>query len=454
VARELEFDDKTTAVLAARDERPAPASFRIRVVGGSDAGKEVVLDESRPPVLVGQSPACDLRLADRAVSRRHVRLEIVGGRLRLTDLGSRNGTFVDAVQVIEVLLPPGATVTVGSTVLRVESSEPRPQAPPAAQSFGSMLGGSVEMRRLYPLCARLAAVAVPVLIEGETGTGKEVLAESLHAMGPRAGGPYVVFDCTAVPPSMVEATLFGHERGSFTGAVTARSGVFERAHGGTLLIDEIGDLDISLQPKLLRVVERGEVQRLGASAPIKVDVRLLAATRRDLDREIQAGRFRDDLFHRLAVARVELPPLRRRQGDVRLLAAHFCKQLGHEPSAIAPELLQRWLDAEWPGNVRELKNAVARHLMLGELGETGTAPFEIDLEEGGQHDASLLEWLDRCIDPGLPLVQARQRVIEQFENRYITRLLEAHGGSVKDAAKAAGVAKRYFQLLKARIPKS
>ncbi|MCA9619935.1 MAG: sigma-54-dependent Fis family transcriptional regulator, partial [Myxococcales bacterium] len=232
------------------------------------------------------------------------------------------------------------------------------------------------------------------------------------------------------------------EKGAFTGAVGTRAGVFERAHGGTLLIDEIGDLALDLQPKLLRAVERGEIYPLGGGGPTRVDVRVIAATRRDLDREIQAGRFRDDLFHRLAVARIELPPLRRRRGDVALLVKHFCRELGYDDRTIPTAVLQQWNDAAWPGNVRELKNAVARHVMLGDLDATG-----IEILAGATADD---DWLDQAVDPSLPFVEARKRCVEAFERRYVERVLEAHGGSVKDAARAAGVAKRYFQLVKAR----
>src|SRR5262245_60431404 len=188
------------------------------------------------------------------------------------------------------------------------------------------------------------------------------MAEALHEQGPRASQPFVVFDCTAVPPNLVESELFGHERGAFTGAVTQRKGVFEQAHGGTLLIDEIGDLDLPLQPKLLRAIERGEIRRVGADRWIRVDVRVLAATRRDLAREVQAGRFRDDLFHRLAVGRIELPPLRHRRGDVPLLARQVWRELGGDARLLPAEILLKWEDYEWPGNVRELRNAVARQL--------------------------------------------------------------------------------------------
>jgi hypothetical protein len=322
---------------------PAGAVFALTVTSGPDRGKSLTLDGSQAlRVLIGQSPACDVRLTDREVSRRHAALEPRGAALRITDLGSTNGTYVDRVRVIEAELVGGEFVRLGGTLLRVDRLEggaPRPL--PAGEGFGRVIGSSPEMRRLYPLCARLASSSVPLVIEGDTGTGKEVLAESLHEQGPRAQGPFVVFDCTAVPPNLVESELFGHERGAFTGAVASRRGVFEQAHGGTLFIDEIGDLDLALQPKLLRALERSEVRRLGADRWIQVDVRVIAATRRDLDREVQVGRFRDDLFHRLTVARIELPPLRRREGDVRVLARHFWRQLGGAASALGEDLLRR-----------------------------------------------------------------------------------------------------------------
>jgi DNA-binding NtrC family response regulator len=292
------------------------------------------------------------------------------------------------------------------------------------------------------LFERLASSVVPVVIEGETGTGKEVLAESLHEQGPRRSGPFVVFDCTAVPPTLVESELFGHERGAFTGAVATRKGVFEQAHTGTLLIDEIGDLDLALQPKLLRVIERSEVRRVGGAQPIQVDVRILAATRRDLDREVAAGRFRDDLFHRLAVARVELPPLRRRRGDVVVLAQHFATELGGEDASLPPTVLWRFSDYGWPGNVRELRNAVARYLAIGEL-YAGARGSEMSPAEG-----SLLE---RILELGLPLAEARRRLLDEFEPLYVAHMLRLHGGNVTRAAAASGVARRYFQILKSRV---
>jgi transcriptional regulator with GAF, ATPase, and Fis domain len=287
-----------------------------------------------------------------------------------------------------------------------------------------------------------------VLIEGETGTGKEVLAEALHEEGPLSKLPFVVFDCTAVPPSLVESELFGHEKGAFTGAVAKRRGVFELAHGGTLLIDEIGDLDISLQPKLLRVLERSEVRRVGGDRPIPVDVRILAATRRDLDREVQEGRFRDDLFHRLVVGRVELPPLRERRGDVEPLARHFWQQAGGDAADFPAEELARWQDAPWPGNIRELRNAVARRLAMG----AAVQSFQSQDADADDDDGASLS-LDEVLTRDLPLAEVRRIVNERLERAYVERMLDKHEGVVTRAAEASGIARRHFQRIRARARK-
>jgi two-component system response regulator HydG len=316
------------------------------------------------------------------------------------------------------------------------------------------------MRRLYPLCERLAQSDVAVVIEGETGTGKEVLAESLHDASPRAGSPFVVFDCTAVAPSLLESALFGHERGAFTGALAQHRGAFEQAHGGTLFLDEIGELEPCLQPKLLRAIERGEVQRVGSGRWQRVDVRILAATRRDLDSEVRRGRFRDDLFFRVAVGRIELPPLRRRGEDIALLASHFWKQLAPGPLPVA--FLRQLESYGWPGNVRELRNAVARHVALGDALDSSAfhmpdappvapdaAPRARDVGcELGRGDGS--DPIDRVLARDLPLTRARAELVEEFERRYVRRALDLHAGHVGRAAEASGVALRYFQLLKAK----
>jgi len=443
-----DFDDLEqggTVQQRPRGASPAEAAFTLAVVAGPDTGAVFALDASQPgPLLIGQGPACHVRLTDPQVSRRHAALDLTDGVVRVRDLRSTNGTYVHGAQVMDAYVAVGQLIRVGATELALGA---RPQGdfvppPPRTTSFGKVFGASTEMRRLYPILERLAASLVPVVIEGETGTGKELVAEAIHDFGERAAGPYVVFDCTAVPPNLVETELFGHEKGAFTGAVSARRGVFERAHGGTLLIDEIGDLDLALQPKLLRAIERGEIRRVGGDAYLRVDVRVLAATRRDLDREVQSGRFRDDLYHRLAVGRVELPPLRERRGDIVLLAQRFWSELGG-PAPIPFELLDRWDDEPWHGNVRELRNAVARAVTLGDL-----APLRGDPASREVPDDDVIA---RVIADGHPFPVARLKVLEAFERRYTEHVLEQHGGNVRKAAAASGIGRRYFQMIRERL---
>lgn len=441
-----EQETVAAGIVSLVDTDVTPA-FTLEVIEGPNLGSRFAFDSERPTsVLIGQSAACDLRLSDRLVSRRHAALDFTERRVRLSDLGSTNGTFVGGLRVGEAYLGGGEVIRAGQTAIRLvpalPSSERRPST---ARGFGRMIGESPEMRRLYPLCERLARSDVPVVIEGETGTGKEVLAEALHEASGRAGKSFVVFDCTAVPPLLLESALFGHERGAFTGASTQRKGVFEQAHGGTLFIDEIGDLELGLQPKLLRAIERGEVQRVGASRWQRVDVRIVAATRRDLDREVQAGRFRDDLFFRLAVARIELPPLRRRRGDIAVLAGHFWDQIAGADRPMPGGLVERLQDYAWPGNVRELQNAIERHVAIGELPAADPSPLEEGPSGGVFTDA-----IDSVLALDLPLPRARAQIVEEFERRYVERVLDRHGGVVARAAAASGIALRYFQLLRAK----
>ncbi len=456
------MSDETRTVLR-RSLPPSEAdqaAFVVTVVEGPDRGAAVRLDGAHVGrLLVGQSPACELRLADPHVSRRHLALELSGARVRMTDLGSTNGTSVNDVQVGEAFLRGGEVVHIGETSIRIDQASAAPTSLTPAMRFGRVVGASPEMRRIYPLLEKIAQSHVPCVIEGETGTGKELLAEALHEAGPRAQGAFVVIDCTAVPPNLAESTLFGHERGAFTGAVATRKGVFELAHNGTLFIDEIGDLDLALQPKLLRAIERSEVQRVGSEKWMKVNVRIIAATRRDLDHEIQAGRFRDDLFYRLAVTRVELPPLRRRQGDIGALARHFFRQLGGTDRPFPPDLLQRFEAYEWPGNVRELHNTVARYLAIGDQGTVGLA------DASGAHAAVSAatpepppetvgrDTIEDVLEKDLAFPRAREMLVEEFERRYIERVLARYGGNVGRAAAASGIARRYFQMIRSRHTK-
>ena len=382
-------------------------------------------------MLIGQSEVCDLVLPDRRVSRRHLALELAGDSLRVNDLGSTNGTFVAGIRVIDVLLRGGEDVRHRDTTLRVARVDREARGERRVRRARASVGSSARAprcARLYPLCERLARTDVPVLIEGETGTGKEVLAEAMHEAGPRASGPFVVFDCTAVPPSLVESELFGHERGAFTGAVAARTGLFEQAHGGTLLIDEIGDLEpgAAAQAPARDRAGRGAARRRRTAA--RVDVRILAATRRDLDREVQRGRFRDDLFHRLAVARIELPPLRHRRGTSRSSPA--TSGVSSAAARRAPgDLSSRWEDYGWPGNVRELHNAVARLSPSATSRPSAPAPG----------DAPILPPSSAFEGPFGPAHRPwREQLNDEFERVYIEHVLAVHGGDIGEGCGRVG----------------
>jgi two-component system response regulator HydG len=450
-ARPAHGDDDRSTVARPIEEAQSARLRRVIVVEGPDAQREFDLEPNAPSrILLGTSEVCHLRLTDPTVSRRHAAFDPAGKGFRLTDLHSTNGTVVDGVRIVEVYVRGGEIVRCGSTAMRLEvDAVAEPPQFSSAIRFGSALGASFAMRRLYLLCERLAKTRVPIIIEGETGTGKEVLAESLYEVG-GSQGPFVVFDCTAVTPNLVEAELFGHERGAFTGATTARPGLFEEAAGGTLLIDEIGDLELSLQAKLLRALDRGEVKRIGGQKSIKVDVRVMAATRRDLDRAVAAGRFRDDLFHRLAVARIELPPLRERHGDVPLLARQFATAMGGSPDQVEAYVEAAFSDYNWPGNVRELRNVVAHYVALGSDWLAPKSGAEAPPDIPGEGLVGSNDWIDRVISAQMPYPLARRRTVEEFERRYMEKILAQHGGNVAHAARASGLGLRYFRLVKAR----
>jgi two-component system response regulator HydG len=419
--------------------QPCTGGFLLSVIHGPDRGLRVPIDgRSVPRLLIGQNAGCAIRLSDACVSRRHAALDVTE-TLKITDLASTNGTFVDGVSIIEAVVRPGQCIRTGNTVFRVEAAFVPDNDTAFEEGFGRFLGSSAEVRRLYPVFKKLAVSAVPLLIEGETGTGKEVLAEAIHEASPRSTGPFLVFDCTTVAASIIESELFGHERGAFTGAVSARRGIFEESDHGTLFIDEVGDLDLSLQSKLLRAIERSEIRRVGGSRSLRIDVRVIAATRRNIDREVREGRFRDDLFYRLAVGRVELPPLRQRTGDVRFLAEHFWSMLSRDGRPLPANTIEKWENQRWAGNVRELYNAVARQLALGESAQQEFAQAE-----------ETKDFIDSVVSLGLAYPVARDRVHREFERRFIAHVLAKHGNNVAKAAAASGIARRYFQVLRAR----
>jgi len=406
--------------------------LRVDVVAGPNAGASVQL--CVPEARVGSGPGCDLVLADTTVSRHHLTLKVEPGGVRVVDAGSRNGTTVDGVRVFDAYARNDSTIGLGNTMLRLQVLPDVVELPLSSRDrFGGLLGASIAMRRVFTVLERVAPSDDTVLLEGETGTGKEIAAEAIHEESPRAGGPYVVFDCSAVAANLMDSELFGHVRGAFTGATSDRQGTFERADGGTVFLDEVGELPLDLQPKLLRALERLEVRPVGSNTPRRVDVRIIAATNRNLGEEVARGRFREDLLYRLAVVRVALPPLRERLDDIPMLAAHFAGGLRRGRSDLLDERVVRSLMARaWPGNVRELRNAVARTLSIGApdpaSGGGETAPPSVD------HP-----------DLAVPLMEARDELAARFEESYLREALRRAGGSAVKAAELAGVNRKFMQ---------
>ena len=409
---------QTWVTKVAGGARRAVQEYTLTITRGPDRGKTVRVKSSR--CRIGALDGNDLQLTDPSVSGLHCELTHDERGVRVHDLGSRNGTQVNGVLVADAFLTGPATLELGSSqvsftpeagAIEIEAS--------AAETFGPLVGRSVAMRELFARLEAFAKRDSTVLIHGETGVGKELVAEALVQASGRAEKPLVVVDCSALAPTLIESELFGHEKGAFTGAVTARAGAFERAHGGTVFLDEIGELPLELQPRLLRALERREVSRLGGKGPISIDVRVLAATHRPLEEEVNQGRFRADLFYRLSVLRVDVPPLRERRDDVPALVRHF---LG-EGVTMEQRTLERFIGHPWPGNVRELRNAVERW-------RAGAEPITAAPQSAQPSVAASLDE---------PFLVQKERLVNAFERSYAKALLEVSKGNLSDAARRAGV---------------
>jgi transcriptional regulator with GAF, ATPase, and Fis domain len=430
----------TQAVDPKRERFASVQRFRLLVRRGSPVGAELTSSAER--TVIGTHPSCDLVLDDATVSRFHCEIVAAPGRLEIRDLGSLNGTNLNGVSVLRAHVPSSGTLVLGNTELQIElRPDPVQLVVSERGTFGKMVGESSEMRRVFSVLERIAAGDATVLIEGETGTGKELAAESIHFESARRDGPFVVVDCSAVPTQLLESELFGHERGAFTGASSTRAGAFELAQGGTIFLDEIGELALDLQPKLLRALERKEIKRVGTGAFTKVDVRVISATNRDLRGEVNAKRFRPDLYYRLAVVDVRLPPLRDRADDIPRLVDDLLEGLGvaNRPEAEglrSTEFLAALAMHPWPGNVRELRNYLDRCVTLRE-----TAPMP---PAGGAVPEPIEEPA-----PGIsvPLKVARTRWTRTFERRYLLDMMAKHDGNVSRAARAAEVDRMYFYRL-------
>jgi DNA-binding NtrC family response regulator len=425
-----------------RDQTALP-KLKLVVVLGPDLGRELVLESGT--LVIGKSRDCDFILSDKAVSGRHLAIEVQRGLLVLADLSSTNGSFCNEVSFTRAEARPGATVRIGRTTFKVLPVSERAEvtALPDRERFGGLLGGSKAMRALYAVMERAAAAppAIQVLITGESGTGKELCARALHAASPRTKAPFVVVDLGACQSGLLESDLFGHQVGAFTGATKDRAGAFAEAQGGTLFLDEVGELPLELQSRLLRAIERREVKPVGGDRYRATDVRVLCSTHSDLAAEVKAGRFRADLYHRLAAVVLTLPPLRERGEDVPVLVRQFLTDFGAKADSIQSETLSLLQNADWPGNVRELRNVIERLCVLGDAGVTA------ELEAAGKRplpaDAALVE-----ANPG-DFYAAKQRLLDTFELDYLRRLLAHSGGNVKRAAERSGINRIHlYRLLK------
>jgi two-component system nitrogen regulation response regulator GlnG len=415
---------------------------RFLIVKGPDRGEWVPVDEQRP-VTFGSGSGNDVVLSDPTVSRRHLVAELGPDGVLVRDLGSTNGSYIHGARFKEMELGFGAEIHIGKTVLKYLPQEEAVELPPSeTHAFGRLLGADPEVRKMFRLLGDVAPSGSTVLIEGETGTGKELLAEEIHAHSERRDGPFVVFDCGAIPRELVESMLFGHLRGAFTGAVADRKGAFAEADGGTLFLDEIGELTPEMQPALLRALDRRMIRPLGAPAYQQLDVRIIAATNLSLRAEVAARRFREDLYYRLAVVKIGVPPLRKRPDDILLLAEHFLRHFsGHRDCRLTPASLSRLQRHAWPGNVRELKNVLERACLIGrgDLIDVGELHDEMDetTHAVGQRQPEV----------DLPYKAAKARLLEDFERDYFKSLVDRHGGNVSAAAREAKIDRKHLRDL-------
>ncbi len=440
---------------------------RVVVNPGLPRQRELILDQN--VITIGTAPDNDIVLEDETVSRHHCRIVQEDEEYVAVDLQSTNGTFINGVRIREAYLAPGLIVTAGNTQIQFNPMEEEvPVVASESEQFGDIVGRSIIMREIFGILEKIAPTNATVVIEGETGTGKEVFARTIHNMSKRADQPFVVFDCGAVPESLIESELFGHEKGSFTGAIMTRKGLFEMAHGGTIFLDELGELSIELQPKLLRVLEQREIRRVGSNKSIPINVRVLCATNRTLEEEVRKGNFREDLFYRLSVVRLTLPSLRERSEDVPLLVRHFLKKLDSnkrgdgslrikQASVATLGALQRY---SWPGNVRELLNVIERACSFADTdtvlpedlpdyivgaADSPFLPTPMSTDPRGFTLPADIPSREQLVD--LPFKDAKEEWITSFEKDYILELLRRHNGNISQAAREADIDRKYFRKL-------
>jgi DNA-binding NtrC family response regulator len=423
--------------------------FTVQAIAGPDVGQQAQSVDGR--LTVGTAEGTVLRLTDPTVSRFHIEFEATAQGVVVRDLGSTNRTLLDGVSIREVAVTREVELDIGRSRVKVSFDADKATVTTKSEpEFRGLVGRSAAMKLVFAAIERAAPTNAPVLITGESGTGKELAARAIHEASQRASGPFEVVDCGGLPGTLIESELFGHERGSFTGATGDREGAFERAEGGTLFLDELGELPLELQPKLLRALGEGEIRRIGGKRSKQVDVRVVAATNRDIRRHVNSGQFRADLYYRLAVIQIRMPPLRERLEDMPLLVRALLATIAEDRSLEAhiepdAQLLETLARHTWPGNVRELRNYLEQLVIMrmapalgteAEAGKTGEAP---GFTWGGAAPATPSQVEAFQALQKLPLRLAKAELVEQFERHYVTELLQATRGNVAEAARRAGV---------------
>jgi DNA-binding NtrC family response regulator len=425
-------DEKAPATVAGIEPELVHQGYRLRIMSGELRGREIEI--TKDAITLGRSRQCEVMLPDDSVSRTHAAIRRDGERYRVLDLQSTAGTFLGGSRVSDAFLRPGDQLRLGNVELSFVPRDRQPELLPSeAERFGPVLGRSLAMRRLFAVLERTADKAVTLLLHGETGTGKDLVARAIHEASPRREQPFVIVDCGALAAEQIELELFGESDDA------GRRGAFELADGGTLLLDEVGELPAELQPKLLRVLETGRFRRLGSTEERAVDVRTVAANVRDLREAVAAGTFREDLYFRLAVVSCELPPLRERREDIPTLIELFSRRL---PPGMwrppVPEAMARLVGHDWPGNVRELRNVVERSAYLSPDGV-------IDLRAVEERPEGAVTQL--AFDPTLTFREQKERLVEHFEEAYLRWLLGRATGNISRAAREADMDRKHLHTL-------
>ena len=415
----------------------AARTYIARVLG--DAGAEAAIGAR--PVIAGAHGSCDLVIDDPKVSRRHAELSLTGEGIRIRDLGSTNGTFWQGSRISDVVVPPGSVVGIGGAKIRILGAEVPVMPPSRRTRFGALVGRSPAMREMFAILELASPTDATILLQGPSGTGKELAARAVHDHSERAGGELVVVDCGAIPESLISSHLFGHVRGAFTGAERERRGAFVEASGGTIFLDEIGELPLSAQATLLRVLEDRTVQPVGSDQRVGVDVRVVAATHRNLADMVERGEFRFDLFYRLAVVHVVVPSLAERLEDLPALIESFYEGRGVDPGSIAGPNLERLLQHSWPGNVRELRNVLERAWALSGPGGAAFGDLALFFQPAQRGSAPIQ------VDIRVPFKDAKEIWVAEFERQYLAALFEACGGNITRTADHAGINRRHVRAL-------